>query len=345
MTRRLLLLSLGIAVGCTHAPVVQSPLPVAAPAAAATRSQSLDRLAEDVDALGVPTSELTQPAVAKVLKELGRSLEPISHASNLRVQEVAQRLGGAPAHSLSQAGLLKQGLDLVLKALVPFASPPGREKDYRKGLQGLSQAIQAVQDLLPFVEQRERTNAALQAAVDAIFLARGGEPPFGIANQRETPPLRLRPTVAQLEEARGDVSKLARAKMLDSSTAAANALTALADMLATTETDAKLNALIAEARFQAERLERASTVRFGQAGWVRSGLIAVLDGLDLVQHGPANAPCPWSQVARAAVVGIDAHSSLVFQRAVIQDAFRATVDALTIAAERPGEHTCAESGG
>jgi hypothetical protein len=318
---------------------------VAAPAGTATRSQSLERLAEDVDALGAPSSELTQPAVAKVLKELGRSLEPISHASSLRVQEVALRLGGAPANSLSQAGLLKQALDLVLKALVPFASPPGREKDYRKGLQGLSQSTEAVQDLLPFVEQRERTNAALQAAVDAIFLARGGEPPFGVANQRETPALRLGPTDMQLEEAREDVSKLARATMLDSSTAAANALNALADVVATTETDAKLKALIAEARFQGQRLERASTTRFGQAGWVRSGLIAVLDGLDIVQHGPAHAPCPWSQVARAVVVSIDAHSSLAFQRAVIQDAFRATVDALAVAAERPGKDACAESGG
>jgi hypothetical protein len=291
-------------------------------------------LVDDVDALD-NDANLDQAALAKLLEDMARGLEPISHAGHLRLHDVARLLAGSPASALSHAGLLKQGLQLVLKALVPFPIQPTHRTDYRRALQALSLSTDAVQELVPLADQRGATMAALQSAVDAIFLARGGEPPFGEAERVELPAAPLGPLDVELDQARAEISKLAQAPSMSSGPAAARALASLADVLAAADTTKRLQAPIAEARFEAERLKRGSeTLKFGQAGWVRAGLISLLDGLDALQHGPANLPSAGSRLARRAAVSIDERSSLVFQRPAIQDAFRATVDAFTDLAGR-----------
>lgn len=329
------------AMGCSHAQAVPFPSSPATETSPDASGRALSALANQVDALGSDGGKLDQATLAKLLEKLAQNMEPVSHAAHLRVHEVAQRLAGAPANSLLRPGLVKQGLDLILKGLVPFEIPPARAPEYRQTLQALAQSTAAIQDLLPLDAQRPRTAAALRAAVDAIFVARAGEPPFGEAENIDTPPVPLGPMDAELAQARGDISKLAEIKTLDAAPASGRALASLADVLAAADRTGKAKSSLDEARFQATRLERGDrTVRFGQAGWIRAGVTSLLDGLDTLQHGPANQPSAWSQVARTAVVHIDERSSLAFQRAAIQDALRATVDAFAIIAERAA--VCAE---
>lgn len=319
--------------GCTPPPPAYAPQASPESLAQSVPKQSLSALVNRVDAIG-DDATYDQTTLADLLEDMGRALEPISHAGRLRVHEVARLLAGSPANSLSHAGLFKQGLELVLKALVPFSTPPARANDYRVALQALSQSTGAVQDLVPLVDQRTRATAALRAAVDAIFLARGGEPPFGEAESLDVPSTPLGPIDVELEQARADISKLARIPAMGSAPATGRALASLAQVLAAADSGEKTKAAIAEVRFEAERLKRGNeTLKFGQAGWARAGLISVLDGLDDLQHGPAKMPSAWSQIARAAAVSIDERSSLVFQRPAIQDAFRATVDAFAKLAE------------
>lgn len=67
---------------------------------------------------------------------------------------------------------------------------------------------------------------------------------------------------------------------------------------------------------------------------VRSGLGAAVDALASLQPDAAPTTLLWIRAARRAVVAIEPETSLSFQRAAIQDAFRATVDACAAVATR-----------
>jgi hypothetical protein len=61
----------------------------------------------------------------------------------------------------------------------------------------------------------------------------------------------------------------------------------------------------------------------------------VLDALQALPVGE-RVTTPWTSAARIAVAAIDDHGSIVFQHAVIQDAFRSTLDALVAASTSHG---------
>jgi hypothetical protein len=77
-----------------------------------------------------------------------------------------------------------------------------------------------------------------------------------------------------------------------------------------------------------------ASLSFGQAGWVKQALESALAALESLA-GDHTTSAQWLESAQHAVSGIDAQSGLTFQRAAIQDAFRATVDAFAITAEQP----------
>lgn len=61
--------------------------------------------------------------------------------------------------------------------------------------------------------------------------------------------------------------------------------------------------------------------------------MAVLDALDASTLSHSSTVASWLGWAREAVEGIVERGSLAFQRAAVQDAFRATLDAWRIATE------------
>jgi hypothetical protein len=305
-------------------PAVAPQTPEQRPLASA---RSLERLATSVGELEDATGSPPQQALARVLQKVGDAMEPLSHATNLRVQEVAQRLAGSPAASLSHAGLLKQALTLVLQSLITTPSPPGRETEYRSALRTLRASTQAIDDLVTLQNQQPKTLAAVHAAADAVFLARGGEAPFGEAERVAEPPAPIGSFEVELERARDGVSKLAQTGLTRSTAAAGDALAALGDLVVSADRCKRLGPQASEIRFEAERLERADPTQFGQAGWIRSGLESALDALLRLGGNAGDPASTWIRVARRAVTNIDEQTSISFQRAAIQDAFRATVDA------------------
>lgn len=310
--------------GCASPPQAPIETPQAARQRKLASVQSLEQLAAAMETFEAGPSGPPQQELAKVLQSLGSAMEPLSHATNLRVREVAQRLAGSPATSLSHAGLLKQALTLVLESLVTSSSPPRRQAEYAGALRALRESTQAIDELLALPHQQPRTVLALHAAADAVFLARGGDAPFGEAERTEQPPVPLGSFETELDRARDDVSTLAQTNLTDSRKAAAAALAALGNVVAAADDGKRLTKQIAEIRFEAERLERAQASEFGQAGWIRSGLASAVDALSALHAGTSS---PWLRSAQRAVANIDQRSSLSFQRATIQDAFRTTVDA------------------
>lgn len=142
---------------------------------------------------------------------------------------------------------------------------------------------------------------------------------------------------ALMDKARSQLLELGQSGWTDVRTSAADVLDTLAALTASLDVEQRLKPKVAEMRFQAKRLRR--TESFVQAAWIARALNAALDGLEGLQCSqPADA---WLRAARRSVDAIEDQTTLSFQHASVQDAFRATVDAF-VAANEPGS-SCARS--
>lgn len=90
-----------------------------------------------------------------------------------------------------------------------------------------------------------------------------------------------------------------------------------------------VDAIVAEA----QRLERLDAIDLDRADRIRAALDAAAEGLGTVA-APDESFTPWADAAATAVRHIDPAVPLGLQRAAVQDALRATADALIVALER-----------
>lgn len=139
-----------------------------------------------------------------------------------------------------------------------------------------------------------------------------------------------------VRDARGSVLKLGQTPWTEARQASARALLSLARLVDGACRGERRCPPDSNIRDQAERLQKSDPLTFGEAAWIKAGLVAALAALDT-----QNAPCarkasvlpPWTSAAGAAVAAIAGPTSLAFQRAQVQDAFRAVVDAFAVAAQ------------
>jgi hypothetical protein len=169
---------------------------------------------------------------------------------------------------------------------------------------------------------------------DTVGLAAGEQPPLQaraaggrVPASAASPPLRPGSVELEVEKARAMVLELGRARWTSGRLAASQALSALADVLVAADASGGVVAQVRELRFQAERLSRTDTSSLGEAGWVKKALTAALHGLNRLGGEERVASSKWGPAARAAVASIEERSSINLQRAAVQDAFRATIDA------------------
>ena len=133
------------------------------------------------------------------------------------------------------------------------------------------------------------------------------------------------------ERARAQLLELGQSGFSDMRTSAANVLDTLAALTASLDVEQQLKVGVSEIRFQAKRLHRTDS--FVRAGWIARALNAALDGLERLECSQQLEA--WLRAARRSVDVIDDRTTLAFQQAPVQDAFRATVDAFGAAIE-PG---------
>jgi hypothetical protein len=328
--------------GCSAASTAaRTPSSRTTAAATADRPDALPRLEASVESIGEGAKVLDQHNLSRVLRQLGGGLQPVSRATSLRLQDIAQRLDGSPPDLLTHPRLLKDGFRVLLDGLLAARVPTANQVRYRRALQAFDRASDAVQDLVPFSEQSDGIKAALRAATDAIFLARGQRPPFDEAAALSIPELPVGTFQAELEQAHASVSELASADWMASRTASSRALAALADVVEAADRDKLFRAQIHDVRFQAERLSLSETRALNHGQWVKVGLASVLDAWEALDWGRSSPEPVWGRSARAAVEAIDERSDLSFQRGAIQDAFRTTLAAFVAAAETHA--ACSES--
>jgi len=215
---------------------------------------------------------------------------------------------------------------MALRSLVVRTPPPGREREYRDSVAIIRRRIDGLDRRLPLLEQQRAAAAAFRAVVDAVFLAYDDEPPFG-EMKADVRGAAIGSTEDEIGEARADVLALGRSRWPTVRWAAARALSSIADIIEASDVDGRQADRISKIRFQMERLRSADAPIFVEAAWVKAGLTTALDSLAALQvEGRA-----WTSAARSAVEAIEADGSLTFQRAAIQDGFRATVDAFAAA--------------
>lgn len=111
---------------------------------------------------------------------------------------------------------------------------------------------------------------------------------------------------------------------------AANALDGIADALEVSRLDLSQGdwrELVSAIRYQAVQLARESSISLDRVDRIKAGLLAALPGLRNLARSHHATPA-LVEAAESAVHRIDEVTAFVFQRALIQEAFRAVVDSL-----------------
>ena len=132
-----------------------------------------------------------------------------------------------------------------------------------------------------------------------------------------------------LERAFPAARKLAKLRDQFAAEQASIVLDALADAIESVPgASTRVADQLTEVRFQAKRLHRSERLSLGLARWIAEGLTAATNALEALgaQGDISNF---WIAQARASTAAIDVKSGLTFQRAVVQDATRATLDAFS----------------
>lgn len=265
-------------------------------------------------------------ALDPALRDLPRSWE--SHA---RIAAATRNDIVDPAQ---WQALLEDCLEQVLQTLLEASPPRSMVVDYWRALDALSSAFAGLAD--PASAARESLVVdSLRAATDALFILRGGRPPFDAGG---TPGDEPAATIAASMRAARDALRDLRAQNAASArTAAARALGALADVLSTwsRSTGATATPFVARMRLQSTRLRRLDRLAMDESRWTKAGLDAALDGLASMTHGRSGAGVPlplatWIEESRLAVASVDDRQTFPFQRAAIQDAFRMVATAFAI---------------
>jgi hypothetical protein len=292
-------------------------------------ASSLDQFARSAEALENAPNDALRRATMQALRDLAQAIESQSSQEAAKIRECAQRMDRVESEAAVGAmdlAAVQEGLMATWRALDQSATTSGRTREYEQALVTLRRTAEALSSEanVPMVERRAMAASAFRAASDALALAQGAEPLFA-ESKIAVQDAELSPE-GQLEKARAEVLKLGQTRWVNAPVAASRALQALAALISA-RSDGGLSKQITEIRYHAESLRRPSTAKFGSAGWVKAALTSSLDALDVLEAGREKLVSPWTRSARRAVAGIEDRDSLSFQRAAVQDAFRATVDA------------------
>jgi len=301
----------------------------------------LQRLAASVEAIECEPIGLDSAAASEALSNLAEALDLRSGPADVSSQELRTDARALASGAAAPTGHVRDGLAAALQALLAGPEPLQRRLEYRNSVAALGRFLGDVASNDAASCQSARD--ALRAATNAVFLALDGEPPFDVQDIAHPEIARLSSMSAGIEPARAAVLALGEARWAHAREPAAQALRSFAAMLNASNCAQRLTRTGSDVLLQAERLMLGDSLSFGQTQWIKSGLLAALDGLEQLAQGAASArsgstrtppaASPWLAAARKAVANIDAKDLLAFQRTAIQDAFRATLDAFTFTAQ------------
>ncbi|MDQ3338326.1 MAG: hypothetical protein M4D80_24435 [Myxococcota bacterium] len=237
------------------------------------------------------------------------------------VRELASKLGRSPATYGDDGKLVHEAFTSVLATLAASSSPSSTTVEYRRALSALASAVEALGDGKGLMDHADEI-VAFRSSTDAVYLLGGHGAPFHQAAETGAERAEgLQSYEAEVGEARRDVAELARTSWPQAHIAAARALRSLADAVELIEPCGP-SSDAATVRFEARRMRWTRGAGVLQTRSIETGLTVILDVLERVK---TRASTPATEAARVALANVNPSGSLAFQRAAVQDAFRATM--------------------
>jgi hypothetical protein len=313
------------------APNADAPSPGAetgtAPAAREI-SPGLQRLVRSVRALEDSAEDAAHHRLTRSLRDAAAALdelEPDRAGGHAALRTAAERIDASGIDSLSHADDLRAALVAARDRLRMHEPAAQRAKALEAALAELGRGVDRLNASRPLLEQQRVAGDCLRALVDAVFLTAGHDAPFA---GREAEP---RSVADVMEQAREDVLALARADLSNIRELTSRAMYSMAELVEAVVGRDIVARQSAEIRAEARRLEQDSSGPFARAGWVERGLRAALGTVDQLELCREALVAGWTEAARRAAEALPERGALPFQHAAIQDAFRATLDALGVA--------------
>jgi hypothetical protein len=289
---------------------------------------SLDRLTSSVRALADGEDDPGHHRVVRALRDAADALDSLGLASAGTVDPLraaAGRIETSGTDSLAHAEQLRASLSAAEDRLRTPEPRAERSPAFELALRELEQSTEMIDASVPLLEQRPAVSRAFRALTDAMFLAAQRDAPFG-GRAPES-----RSIAEKLEQARADVLAVGSAGLSDIRQLVSRAMHSLADLVAALGSRGETARRSAEVRAEARRLARDSGEPFARAGWVAAGLRAALAAVDDVQSEPSSVVESWTGMAQRSADRLPERGALPFEHAAIQDAMRATVDAIGVA--------------
>lgn len=181
----------------------------------------------------------------------------------------------------------------------------------------------------PLQHQRPEIADALRALTNLAARLHGATPLFEVApHDFASAPETFAERVRTAERRVGELGR--ERDWTAAGTAATRALDAFADALEVAPVSLsapRWSAAVTKVRYAALELEREGDISVQRSTHIKAGLLAAIGGIEqLADPGPRMYEISI-KAARAAAKAIDPGTSFVFQRGVIQEAFRATANA------------------
>jgi hypothetical protein len=317
-----------------------------APASETAREPSDEarRLEAAVTALSRAPLDPSYRAEAEALRALARAIEGISATSIAaeRIRSAAERLSAPPASDDATVTAVSDALETAGGVLTVRGL--GEHRDEHDDASLLYEAAVGRLDRgSSLLEQRGPVVAALRAATNLFHLLQSARPPFPadeVLRSWEKP----KTFCDAVEQARARVRSLAVASSQQARASAADALFAVADVLALDPATSAHVAELANVRLEALALRGRSSLN-GARG-IKVALSRVLDLVGSVWTEPRLVP--WLRTARHGVDAIDG-GFVAFERAAVQDSFRTVLDLIVVharatrACTRPGDFPTSDS--
>jgi hypothetical protein len=299
----------------------------------------IQQLVSAVEDVPFSSHEATHARVVTALQRLADVVRTSDAGAATNINRLAAQLTRSTPGERPHADLVQDALGLALNAFsteVPTSPTPAVRDAYVFA----RQATARVAGEPPLADQAFQVASALRALTNVAALLNGVSPPF----LQPEADVEVGHDASELRDRarRASSSILELAKERDwkrSGTKAARALDALAGVVAVAPLSLsrdRWRSLVTSIRYEALELEREGAVSLDRSDRVRSALLACVEALSSIDGSSRGEPLTLLvSNASSAVAALDPGATFVFQRGVIQEAFRTVADSFLVASMRP----------
>jgi hypothetical protein len=329
----LFLLIVAVLPGCPHEPAANRTSAVKPQPVSTSTQRVPDELRELVRAVREVPAAADDASHAKIVSALSLLAELIRRddaAAAAAIEHRATRLMRSPPYERQHADVAKQALSTALESYAAHMSRTPKAQ-VQHAFASAQRSLERISAAEPLRFQVEEVAAVLRSLANLAAFDRNLDPVFTPVYEEADVGYRPAELRDRVEKASNLITALAMEHYTGRAGArAASALDALADAVEVSPLDlepGKWQALVSAIRYEAIELARESSISLDRSDRIKAGLLACVRALRSLSRSQ-NTSSSLVSTAAAAVKAIDDHTSLAFQRARVQEAFRVVIDVL-----------------